>query len=386
MLIGIPAEVGDDEARVAMTPTGAKKLIAMGASVVVERGAGKKAGADDQAYEQAGAKLTAARENSPSDVWQDADMVFVVGSPRAEHVQAMKQGAVLVGMLEPAARRDVVDAMAERKVTAFSLEFLPRITRAQAMDVLSSQANLAGYKAALLAADYCPKIFPMMITAAGTLTPSKVFVLGAGVAGLQAIATAKRLGANVEAYDIRAATKEQVLSLGARFVELPTAGQEDQATGGYAKEQSEEERKRQAELMARHVTGADAVITTAAIPGKHPPMLIPADVLAGMKPGSVVVDMAANVGAGRGNCEVTVPGEVTTTEGGVTVIGTMNLPGKVPVHASQAYANNMLAFTGLILKEGKIEIDLEDEIIKATLVTRGGEIVNERLLEAVSKQ
>lgn len=385
MRIGIPAEHETDETRVAVTPAVAKKLIAMGVEVLAERGAGVAAGEPDQAYEQAGVKLTAWRDDSPSDVWHDADLIFTVTAPTLEQAQSMKSGAVLVGMLDPFNHPSLIEALAQQQVTAFSLELLPRITRAQAMDVLSSQANLAGYKAALLAADACPKLFPMMITAAGTLTPAKVFVLGAGVAGLQAIATAKRLGANVEAYDIRAATKEQVLSLGARFVELPSTAQEDQDTGGYAREQTEQQRQQQTELMAKHVTAADAVITTAAVPGKPPPMLIPKGLVQQMKPNSVLMDMAAQRQAGRGNCELTEPGQVIQTDNGVTVIGTMNLPAKLPIHASQAYANNMHAFVGLLLSEGQLKMDFEDPILKATALTHGGEIVNEKLVEPATR-
>ena len=394
MKIGIAKAAGEGETRVAMTPAVAKRLAGNGVELVVEAGAGLGASADDQAYRDAGVTVA----DSPAGVWAACDIVLCLDPPNEAGVDQMKEGAVLLGMLAPYQRHDLIRKCVERKVTAFAMEVLPRISRAQAADTLSSQANLGGYKAVLLAADASPKVFPMMITAAGTLSPAKVFVLGAGVAGLQAIATAKRLGAVVEAFDVRAATKEQVESLGGRFVELPQEqAQDDKATGGYAKEQTEEQQKKQAELMAKHVTAADAVITTAAVPGKAPPMLVPQDVVDKMQPGSVLVDMAASPDHGRGNCEATRPGEVYTTDRGVTLIGTLNLPAKLPVHASQAYANNMKAFLNAIIeqpakpKEGEaqadgasLKIDLDDEMVKGACVTHAGEIVHEQVKQVVS--
>lgn len=388
MKIGVAKAAGAGETRVAMTPGVAKRLTKQGIEVVVEPGAGLGASSSDASYTDVGATIA----DGPGAVWGECDVVLSLDPPNPEGIKQMKQGAVLLGMLSPYQRHDVVHACKEAKVTAFAMEVLPRISRAQAADTLSSQANIGGYKAVLLAADRTPKVFPMMITAAGTLSPAKVFVLGAGVAGLQAIATAKRLGAVVEAFDVRAATKEQVESLGGRFVELPQEeAQDDKATGGYAKEQTEEQQKKQAELLAKHVTGADAVITTAAVPGKAPPMLIPQDVVDQMQPGSAVVDMAASPDHGRGNCEATRPGEVYTTDRGVTLVGTLNLPSLVPVHASQAFANNMNAFLKEILdapKEGEpsLKINLEDDMVKGACVTHDGEIVHEQVKQAVSGQ
>ncbi|MFP4145014.1 MAG: Re/Si-specific NAD(P)(+) transhydrogenase subunit alpha [Phycisphaeraceae bacterium] len=377
MKIGVPRQEQDGETRVALTPQVAKKLVSAGSEVVVEAGAGERASATDEAYEKAGATIS----SDAAGVW-GADVVLTVRPPQPDQVRQMKEGAVLAGVLAPLASPELVEAMVAAKVTAFSMEFVPRISRAQSMDVLSSQANIGGYKAVVMGADHCPKMFPMMITAAGTLAPARVFIIGVGVAGLQAIATAKRLGAVVEAYDVRPATKEQVQSLGARFVELPTTAEEAETAGGYAREQTEEERQQQAELMAKHVIGADVVVTTAAVFGKQPPMLIPADVANQMSPGSVIVDLAANPEAGRGNCELTKPGEVTKTDAGVTIVGTMNLPGLVPQHASQAYANNMQSFLKEIVEEGELKLDLEDEIQQGALITHKGEVMHQMLKEA----
>ena len=291
--------------------------------------------------------------------------------------------SVVVGMLAPLKQVEAAKALAARNITAFSLEFIPRISRAQAMDVLSSQANIGGYEAVIRAAAACPKMFPMMITAAGTIAPSKVFVIGAGVAGLQAIATAKRLGAVVEAYDIRPAVKEQIQSLGARFVELPLTRADAQTEGGYAREQTDEDRQKQVELMTRHVIGADCVITTAAVFGKPPPLLIPDPVVQQMRPGSVLMDLAADPDAGRGNCEATRPGQQYTTPNGVLIDGTLNLPALKPVHASQAYANNMLAFLKELILDGQLKIDLEDQVQGGAAITHGGKVVNEMVEKAL---
>jgi NAD(P) transhydrogenase subunit alpha len=263
---------------------------------------------------------------------------------------------------------------AEKQITAIATEFIPRISRAQAMDTLSSQANLGGYKAVIMGAEHCPKVFPMMITAAGTLSPAKVFIIGAGVAGLQAIATARRLGAVVEAYDVRPATKEQVQSLGARFVELEMETTDAETSGGYAKEQTEEQQRKQTELMTKHIIGADVVVTTAAIFGKAPPMLISKDVVGQMHTGSVIVDLAASPEHGRGNCELTKPGEIFVTDNDVRIVGTLNLPSLLPTHASQAYANNMYNLLQELIVEGEIKIDLEDEIQKGAVVAHQGQI------------
>lgn len=381
MKLAVPKQTDQDETRVALTAQAVKKLVGMGVQVVVESDAGLAAHIDDEAYKKAGASVVHRDGEATKQVWAEADVVAVINPPSESQAAAMKSGSMLVGMLAPLANEALIRKLSENKVTAVSLEFIPRISRAQAMDVLSSQANIGGYKAVLLAADKCPKMFPMMITAAGTIAPAKVFVIGVGVAGLQAIATAKRLGAIVEAYDVRAVTKEQVLSLGARFVELPTAAQDDAATGGYAKEQTDEERQKQAELMAKHVTGADVVITTAAIFGKAPPLLVPADVVKDMREGAILVDMAADKAVGRGNCELTRPGEVTVTDNDVTIIGTLNLPGLVPGDASSVYANNVLNFLKEVMEDGQIKIDLTDEIQKGAVITHDGLLVNEMVKE-----
>jgi len=390
MRIAIPRQPAD-EPRSPITPQAVKRLTALGAQVAVEAGAGGGAHLTDQALADAGAQVVPHEGETTPGIWSDADVLVTLAPPGRAQAEALREGAIVVGMLAPLANAELIRTLAERRATAIALEFVPRITRAQAMDVLSSQANIGGYKAVLLGAAHCPKMFPMMITAAGTLAPAKCFVIGAGVAGLQAIATAKRLGAVVEAFDVRAATKEQVQSLGGRFIELPTAKQDDAAAGGYAKEQSDEERRQQTELMAKHVIGADVVIATAAVFGKAPPLLIPGDVVAKMSPGSVIVDLAAAPEHGRGNCELTRPGDVTTTEGGVTLIGTLNLPGTVPVHASQAYANNIVSLlTDLVSTQGEgddakpaINIDLEDEIQKGAVITHAGQIVNEMVRNAL---
>lgn len=391
MRVGVPKETDGGETRAAIVPSVVKKLVASGFTVVVESGLGLLAGAPDDAYEQAGARVVSSPDEPSLEVWE-SDVVLTVRPPINRQVDAMKPGAVLVGMLAPLQNETLVRQLAECRITAVAMEFVPRISRAQAMDVLSSQANLAGYKAVMLAAGHCPKVFPMMITAAGTLAPARVVVLGVGVAGLQAIATAKRLGAVVEANDIRAATKEQVQSLGARFIELPNVkGQDDKATGGYARELTDEEKTQQQALVAKHVTMADAVIATAAVFGKAPPVLIPTEVVERMQPSSVIVDVAADPAAGRGNCAATRPGEVYTTAHGVTIVGTLNLPALVPVHASQAYANNMHAMLKEIVQTPKdppgspqaLRIDLADEVQKGAVITHDGAIVNEAVRNAL---
>ena len=396
MLLFAPRQQSSDETRTPLTPAVTKKLVGLGLDVTIEPGLGLGSHLSDQAFVDAGATLADAGHRA----WEDADLVVTLNPPDAGDVAQMKQGAVLVGLLAPTVEHALVRTAVEKRLSMLSLEFIPRISRAQAMDVLSSQASLAGYKAVLLGADHCPKLLPMMITAAGTLAPSRVFVVGVGVAGLQAIATAKRLGAIVEAYDVRPATKEQVLSLGARFVELPGTDNGGETSGGYAKEQTDEQRRQQAELMAKHITGADVVITTAAVFGKAPPRLIPADVVAHMKPGSVVVDLAASADHGAGNCELTRPGETFTTEGGVTVVGATNLPGTLPVHASTALANNVHALLQTLIAAGsdadaadgqadasagpRLALDLDDEIHTGALITHAGEIVDDLVRSIVA--
>ncbi|MBI1335543.1 MAG: Re/Si-specific NAD(P)(+) transhydrogenase subunit alpha [Phycisphaera sp.] len=377
MKIFVARQTVDGETRAATTPAVVKKLIQLGATVAVESGTGAGAGHDDAAFGLSGAEVS-----PPNEIPGDAQIILTIHAPNTEQAARIPTGCVLVGMLSPLKNQEVTRALAAKNITSFSMEFIPRISRAQPMDVLSSQANIAGYKAVILAADACPKMYPMMITAAGTISPSKVFIIGAGVAGLQAIATAKRLGAVVEAIDVRAETKEQVQSLGAKFVELPST-QQGAATGGYAKEQTEEQRKAQQELQKKHILAADCVITTAAVFGKAPPMLIPKSVVDEMQPGSVLVDMAADPDAGRGNCEATRPGKRYTTPKGVTVIGSLNLPALVPAHATQAYANNMLSFLKEILIDKQLKLNLEDEIQKGACITHGGKIVNEMVAKAI---
>ena len=396
MKIAIPKQNGDEQ-RTPVTPAAVKRMVGLGAEVLVESGTGLKAFASDDDFSKAGATIVASEGEVTSAVWSEADVVVTLTPPTAAQATAMREGSVLIGMLSPLTNREMVKALVDRKVSSFSLEFLPRITRAQAMDVLSSQANIGGYKAVLLGATKCAKMFPMMITAAGTLAPAKVFIIGAGVAGLQAIATAKRLGAVVEAFDVRAATKEQVESLGGRFIELPTAAQDDKATGGYAKEQTDEERQKQTELMAKHVIGADVVISTAALFGKAPPLLIPKDVVEKMSAGSVIVDLAAAPEHGRGNCELTRPGMTYATDNGVVIDGTLNLPGTVPAHASQAYANNILNLLNELVTAAKpakddapaepasLTIDLEDEVQQGGCITHDGQIVNAMVKEQLQQ-
>jgi len=365
MKIGVPKETAANERRVALVPDTVGRLVKTGLEVAVEQGAGAAAAFPDDAYRAAGAGLVA----TPADVFGRNDVILKVQPPSTAEVGLCREGAVLVALFQPAAERDVVAALAARKVTAFSLALLPRITRAQPMDVLSSQATVAGYKAVLLAASTAGRLFPMLVTAAGTLPPARVLVLGAGVAGLQAIATARRLGAVVSAFDVRPAVKEQVESLGARFLQLEI-GEQAETAGGYAKQLSEETHRRELEFIAQHVRDADIVITTAAIPGKRAPILITAAAVRGMKPGAVIVDLAAETG---GNCEVTEPGGEVRRDG-VVVLGPLNLPSTVPLHASQMYARNVASFLAQVVREGRLTLDFSDDIIRETCVTHAGEV------------
>ena len=365
MKIGVPKETAANERRVALVPDAVARLVKAGLEVAVEQGAGAGAAFPDDAYRAAGAGLVA----TPADIFGKNDVVLKVQPPATAEVGLYREGTALVAVFQPAAERDMVAALAARKVTAFSLALLPRITRAQPMDVLSSQATVAGYKAVLLAATTAGRLFPMLVTAAGTLAPARVLVLGAGVAGLQAIATARRLGAVVSAFDVRPAVKEQVESLGAKFLQLEIAEQAETA-GGYAKQLSEETHRRELAFIAQHVKDADVVITTAAIPGKRAPVLITADAVRGMKPGAVIVDLAAETG---GNCEVTEPGKDVRRDG-VVILGPLNLPSTVPLHASQMYARNVASFLLHVVQDGRLNLDFSDEIIRETCVTHAGEI------------
>ncbi len=371
MKIGVPSEQLAGERRVALVPASIAALKKAGFDVIVERGAGQSAGFPDAAYVDKGAQTVAGR----TEVFS-ADVVLQV---RVSDLPLMRRGQVVVGMADPLGAPDIARQVAAQGVTAFALELIPRITRAQSMDVLSSMATISGYKAVLLAANSLPRMFPLLTTAAGTITPAHVFIMGVGVAGLQAIATARKLGAVVEAYDVRPAVKEQVQSVGAKFVELPLETGQAEDKGGYAKAQDEAFYQRQREMMARVVAANDVVITTAVVPGKKAPVLVTAEMVRGMAPGSVIVDLAAERG---GNCELTRADQVVV-ESGVTILGPTNLPSTVPYHASQMYAKNITTFLLHLVKEGAVQLDMSDEITRDTLITRDGEIVNPRVRQAL---
>jgi NAD(P) transhydrogenase subunit alpha len=351
---------------VALVPELAPKLAKAGLDVVVQAGAGEAAGFLDTSYVEKGARVEA-------EVMGRADILLKVQPPTAEEIGQMKEGAILIGFLQPYTNTTGIQALAARKVIAFSMELMPRITRAQPMDALSAMSTVAGYKAVLLVANRLPKFFPLLMTAAGTITAARVFVIGAGVAGLQAIGTAKRLGAVVEAYDTRPVVKEQVESLGAKFVELGLETKDAQAATGYAKAQSEEFYRQQQQMMLKYVAAADAVIPTALVPGQRAPVLITEEMVKGMRPGSVIVDLAAEQG---GNCALTEPGQEVVKHG-VVIIGPLNLPSTVPFHASQMYARTVTSFLLHLVKEGRIDLDLSDELTRGPLVTHEGKIVHE---------
>ena len=372
MLMAVPTEVRTGETRVAATPETVKKLIAAGAEVLVQQGAGAASVIPDAQYEEAGAGIA----GSAKELYGKADVVLKVRGPEQGELPLMKKGAAVIGMLSPF-NNELLEEYGKSGLTCFSLELVPRISRAQNMDVLSSQANIAGYKAVLLAAEHYKRFFPMLMTAAGTVQPARTLVLGAGVAGLQAIATARRLGAMVEAFDVRAAAKEQVESLGAKFVEV--SGEEDaEDAGGYAREMSEEYRRKQSELLEKHVMAADIVITTALIPGKPAPVLVTEAMVEQMKPGSVVVDMAVEMG---GNCEASELDKVVEKHG-VTLVGISNIPALMSADASSLYARNVFNFVQPMLadKGAALGVDTEDEVVEATLLCRDGEFLKPRLL------
>jgi len=359
MRVAVPRETAPGERRVALVPETVSKLRDTGFEIRVERGAGIEAGFADEAYAEAGAELADA-----GSLLAGAEVVVRVAPPTADEVAAMAPGTVLAGFLEPLTDAEGIERLRERGVVAFAMESIPRITRAQAMDALSSQATVAGYKAVLLAADRVPKLFPMLMTAAGTLAPVRALVIGAGVAGLQAIATARRLGAVVSAFDVRPAVKEQVESLGAAFLELGVRAEE--TAGGYATELTPEQQARQQAALAERIPEFDVVITTAAVPGRPAPKLIPATAVERMRPGSVIVDLAAETG---GNCEVTVPGEVVE-HGSVAIVGTTNLPSLMAFHASQLYSRNVAALLQHLAPDGVLALDFEDEVTAGACVTR----------------
>lgn len=363
--IGVVREVAPGEQRVAMTPDVAKKLKAKSVELLLQQGAGALAYFPDSSYKDVEFAAEA------GSVLGRADVLLTVQPPSLEVIAALRQGAVTIGYLSPHLAPERIRALRDRGITSFAMELLPRTTRAQAMDVLSSQANIAGYKAVLIAAEASPKFFPMLTTAAGTIRPSKVLVVGAGVAGLQAIATARRLGAQVEGFDVRPETKEQIQSLGAKYVEL---GVSAAGTGGYARELTAEERAQQQVALAEHIKGVDVIVTTAAVPGRKAPRIITAAMVAGMRPGAIVVDIAAETG---GNCELTEAGKRITSSNGVTVIGPVNLAATAPIHASEMYAKNLYNFLELSIKEGALILDWDDELIAKTCVTHAGEIKHE---------
>jgi H+-translocating NAD(P) transhydrogenase subunit alpha len=384
MIVGVPRESFPGERRVALVPAVIPNLSKAGLEVVVEAGAGAAAGYPDGDYIAKGAKIVSDR----AEVFRAADIVVQIlcyGSndkTGKADVPLFRSGQVLIGFLRPLGSIETIREIAAKGVTSFSVELMPRTTRAQSMDVLSSMGTICGYKAVVLAADTSPRVFPMLTTAGGTITPARVFVIGAGVAGLQAIATARRLGAVASAYDLRPAAKEQVQSLGGRFVELPIEAKDAEDARGYARAQDESFYKRQRELLGKVVAESDVVITAAVIPGKKPPILVTKEMVASMAPGSVIVDLAGERG---GNCELTRPGEIAV-EHEVTIIGWFNLASTVPYHASQMYARNVTAFLLHLVKGGKLQLDTDDEIIRETMLTRGEEVVNARVREFFSLQ
>jgi NAD(P) transhydrogenase subunit alpha len=377
LVIGVPGETFPGERRVALVPATVRLLTKAGLTVSIQTGAGLQAGFPDAEYTAAGATLVEDR----SALFAASDVIVKVrdfgGNPEGfgDDLELLRDGQTVIAMCDPLSEPQAIQKAAAKNVTIFSLEMVPRITRAQSMDVLSSMATIAGYKAVLLAANTLPRMFPMLMTAAGTVKPARVFIIGVGVAGLQAIATAKRLGAVVQAYDLRPAVKEQVESLGGKFVELELDADDSEGSGGYAREMDEEFYRKQRELMMRVVAENDVVITTAAIPGKAAPILVTAEMVTGMSAGSVIVDLAAERG---GNCELTKPGE-TIVEQGVTILGPLNLPTEIPYHGSEMYARNIVSFLNNLIKDGQFRSAEDDEIIRETLVAQGGEVVHSRL-------
>ena len=370
MKVGLVKERAPNERRVALVPDALKPLLGAGVEVLVERGAGDGAAIPDDAYSDAGAQVA-----PTDDVYKQADVIVRVQKPDAADVSALREGQTVVGLLQPLIDPQLMAELAKKKVTAISLDAIPRtLSRAQSMDVLSSQANVGGYRAVLMAAEAYGRYFPLLTTAAGTARPANVLVLGIGVAGLQAIATARRLGAVVKAYDVRSETKEQAESLGAQFIVLKSVADASGA-GGYARELTAEEREAQQNELNDHIGSMDVVITTAQVPGRRPPLLVTAQAVSGMKPGSVIVDMAAS--ALGGNVELSKPDETVVTDNGVTILAPTNLPATMPAGASQFYARNLTAFLQHLIKDGNLNLDMSDEITAATVITRDGEVVQE---------
>jgi len=381
MIVGVPMETYPGERRVAMVPSVVPLLLKAGCEVLVQKGAGLAAGYEDEAYVTRGAKLAESR----AEVFATADIIIQVlchganDKTGAADLPLIRRGQVLIGFLRPLGSPRTVAEIAATGATAFAVELMPRITRSQSMDALSAMATVCGYKAVITAADLLPRFFPMLTTAAGTITPARVLVLGAGVAGLQAIATSRRLGAVVSAYDVRPAVKEQIISVGGRFIELPLETTQAEDSRGYAQAQGESFYRRQREVLAKVIAESDVAITTAVVPGQKAPVLVTRAMVATMARGSVIIDLAAERG---GNCELTRPNE-TIVEHGVTIVGTFNFATTVPYHASQMYARNLATFIPHLLKDGKLVLDLEDEITRETLITRDGDIVNPRARESL---
>lgn len=378
MKIVVLRETQEGEARVALMPESVKKLVALGAVVQVESRAGLSAARTDDEFREAGAEISSDREA----LLADADVLAVVNRPSANDFARLKRGAVVIGFLRPLDEPAELLPAVDRGITTFSVELIPRITRAQAMDALSSMATVAGYKAVLIGAAHIPRMFPLLMTAAGTVPPARVLVLGAGVAGLQAIATARRLGAVVEGYDVRAAAGEQVKSLGATFLEVDLGGIKTEDAGGYAVELSDEAMNRGRALIAEHAKTADVIITTAQVPGRKAPLLITEEAVNGMKRGSIIVDLA---GATGGNCALT-QADVVVERDGVTIMAPTNLTATVPVHASQLYSRNVTSFLSLLIKDGQLQIDMKDDVVGPSCVTHNGEVVNQRVAAALQAQ
>jgi H+-translocating NAD(P) transhydrogenase subunit alpha len=374
MKIAVVKESAADERRVALIPDAVSRLVKQQLEVWLESGAGDRTFHSDEAYSAAGAHVV----HDPAHLWHTVDVLLKVGTMQLQEVDQLRSGQIVIGFLNPLNHPELIQKLAEKGVTAFAMEMIPRTTRAQVMDALSSQASISGYKAVLMGAAALPKYLPMLTTAAGTIAPAKVFVIGAGVAGLQAIATARRLGAMVEAFDIRPQVKEEIQSLGAKFVEVPLE-EETVADNGYAKEVSDRTKELTQQTIAKHVHSADLIITTAQIPGRPAPMMINAEMVSQMQPGSVIVDLAAETG---GNCAYTELGK-TVIHHNVTIIGAMNLPSTAPVHASQLYSKNVSALLQLLSKDGEINLDFEDDIINSACVTHAGQIRNARIQELV---
>ena len=377
MIVAVPKEQSKNESRVAATPGTVKELIKDGAKVLVESGAGEASFISDKEYEKAGSTII----TDSKELLSKGNVIIKVLAPTLDQIVHLQPKSVLISFCQTSRELDTVKALREQSVTGFSMHLIPRTTLAQKMDALSSQANIAGYKAVLMAANKLGVYMPLLMTAAGTIRPAKILVLGAGVAGLQAIATAKRLGAQVEAFDVRPAVKEQVESLGAKFIEVSSDTSEGEGEGGYAKETSEEYKKLQQKLIHSHIIKADAVITTALIPGRSAPILIPSSMVEEMKPGSVIIDLAAENG---GNCELTKVDE-TISLNGIEIDGTSNIPGTMPVHASELYSKNVAALLAYMTKDGELNLDLEDEIISGSMYTHLGEITNSSTKEALEQ-